>query len=1129
MNGHDGKPPGATRTAVESQRMLASGTLLAGRYRIEALTGVGGMGMVYRARDEELGVVVALKVMRPERLAEQHMLERFRRELVLARQVTHRNVVRIHDIGSDEGRLFLTMDFIDGRPLNDLLEKEGPLAVNRAVHIAAQLARALAAAHAEEVVHRDLKPANILVADGDRAFITDFGIARSLGTAGLTDAGSILGTPDYLSPEQARGDTVDGRSDIYALGLILYRMLTGELPFSGATFEEIVAQHTAGHARDITRTGVNVPRWLRRTIGRCLQREPADRYQDAGELARDLERHDSRWRMQGRWLRAAAVGVLAFGIGSALVWNGRRVTEPAPAVPDVGITAGYTVAVLPLKREGKMDEWIAGGFSELLSAQLAESAELHVIEPERLQRTLGDLEIHVDRMTDNERRQLVELLGVERLVSGSIIGNGNAFRIQLRVTVSDRPDTAPRMLVGDFAFADGWQHSLDALSRELRDVLEVSKTAVASTALTDSLPALESYARGVKALRDGDSLAALPDLEEAVTIDTAFIAAWVALSDAYSAAGRDDEALDAARNAVGQLGPESGRWSFEARARLAALGGEPEQAEQFLVQLLQAYPHDVETRVELAETIGESGRFDEAIDGLKKVVGQDANHPRAWYLMGKYSILNGDSQRAVDDFLVRALVIHNTLGNDQGRADVFNALGIASHELGQLQQAREYYAQAAQLREGIGDERGVVAALSNIARLQMVEGDYAGAREQFEQALRKLDAIGDRHGVASMHNELGILEEERGDYAAALDRYRTALQARERLGDRRAMAESYNNVGYAYYLLGEYDNAAVYLRQSLDAYIAMKNPDGEMQARQTYGLLEIARGNWNAALKAFLAAMEIARAIDYPHAVAVSRGNLGHIAQLQGRYAAAADAYAEAIGIMENVGDPRGLAEFTLHHAEMALDLGLPANPLLEKARAALNEAGNVEQGAWLAVLDARAALLDSDTEKARERINQAMLLAGQSGGKLTKLRAVAGLVELLLGVQEYDRALSEAGKYRGAADTTGNVSMRLQLLRLEATAASLSGETERARKALREAQRLAHDVGEYADGWRLHALAAVIADIESARMAEQEQAQQAYLRIRQNMNAAQRAAFESRHPLQSGEEGKDEYASVGE
>jgi eukaryotic-like serine/threonine-protein kinase len=279
----------ATETYVEMMERLAPDTRVAGRYRIVSIAGVGGMGVVYRARDEELGVDAAIKVLRRDLGSDPRVIERFRGELVLARQVSHKNVVRLHDIGEHEGIRFLTMDYVEGRSLREILENDGPFPLDRAVSIVRQVAEGLAAAHEKGIVHRDLKPGNILIDADGNAFITDFGVARSLEKSGITRAGAIVGTPDYLSPEQVSGDPVDGRTDLYALGIVFYEMLSGRLPFSGESQAEMLAQRIAGRPRDLKEAGVSAPAWVRGVLRRCLERSPARRYQSARELIEDLD------------------------------------------------------------------------------------------------------------------------------------------------------------------------------------------------------------------------------------------------------------------------------------------------------------------------------------------------------------------------------------------------------------------------------------------------------------------------------------------------------------------------------------------------------------------------------------------------------------------------------------------------------------------------------------------------------------------------------------------------------------------------------------------------------------------------------------------------------------------------
>ena len=291
------------------------GQNLGDRYHIVKLLGLGGMGAVYQAWDEELGVVVAVKVIRPAADADPHAAQtlerRFKQELLLARQVTHRNVVRIHDLGEIHGIKYITMPYIQGEDLATILRREGKLSIDRTLKIARSMVSGLAAAHAAGVVHRDLKPANIMINAGGEAMIMDFGIARSMTDAvapaavssvstgvrmqgyGQTMAGAVVGTVEYMAPEQALAAPVDQRADIYAFGLILYDLLLGRNRTRKAesTLTELYGRiKTAPPAPHSIDPGI--PEAVNRIINRCVQPDPAARYQTTAELAEEIARLD---------------------------------------------------------------------------------------------------------------------------------------------------------------------------------------------------------------------------------------------------------------------------------------------------------------------------------------------------------------------------------------------------------------------------------------------------------------------------------------------------------------------------------------------------------------------------------------------------------------------------------------------------------------------------------------------------------------------------------------------------------------------------------------------------------------------------------------------------------------------
>src|SRR5271154_414033 len=224
--------------------VLAPGTLLGTRYEIVQILGQGGMGAVYKANDLELDRIVAVKVIRPELGAQPEILQRFKQELILARQITHRNVIRIFDLSEANGIKFITMEFIEGQDLRSLITEKGRVSFDEAVRIIEQVCLALDAAHSEGVVHRDLKPQNIMLDKQGRASVMDFGIARSVESGGMTQTGTLVGTPDYMSPEQVMGEHVGVRSDFFAVGVILYDLLTGSLPYKAESTQQAMFKRT---------------------------------------------------------------------------------------------------------------------------------------------------------------------------------------------------------------------------------------------------------------------------------------------------------------------------------------------------------------------------------------------------------------------------------------------------------------------------------------------------------------------------------------------------------------------------------------------------------------------------------------------------------------------------------------------------------------------------------------------------------------------------------------------------------------------------------------------------------------------------------------------------------------------
>ncbi len=264
------------------------GELIAGRYELEKLVGSGGMSNVFRAHDRLLERTVALKILHEQYTRDDDYVERFRREARAVAQLTHPNIVTVIDRGEQDGRQFIVFEYVEGQNLKDL-SSHGPLDPHEAIRLALQVARALSFAHNRGLVHRDVKPQNVLLNEDGQAKVTDFGIARSLDVHGVTQTGTVLGTSDYIAPEQARGQKVDPKTDIYSLGAVLYELLTGEVPFSGDNFVAVAMRHVNEPAPSVLEHRPDCPLRLDLAIQRAMAKDPADRFASMDEFCAELE------------------------------------------------------------------------------------------------------------------------------------------------------------------------------------------------------------------------------------------------------------------------------------------------------------------------------------------------------------------------------------------------------------------------------------------------------------------------------------------------------------------------------------------------------------------------------------------------------------------------------------------------------------------------------------------------------------------------------------------------------------------------------------------------------------------------------------------------------------------------
>ncbi len=449
-----------TETIQIPIKELSTGSTFAGRYQVIEELGKGGMGKVYKAFDKKIKERVALKLLKPEIAADEKTIERFRNELKFARKISHRNICRMYDLGEEEGNNYITMEYVSGEDLKSTIRRIGQLPVAKSISIAKQICEGLAEAHRLGVVHRDLKPQNIMIDKEGNARIMDFGIARSLEAKGITEAGMIIGTPEYMSPEQVEGKEADQRSDIYTLGVILYEMVTGKVPFEGDTTLSIALKHKTEEPLDPREINAQIQEGLSRLILKCMEKDKKKRYQGAKELLSELS----------------------------------KIREKEPEAGKVGeVKWKNSIAVFPFTdlSPQKNQEYFCDGMAEELINALTKVDRLQVASRTSVFQFKGK---------GHDIREIGEKLKVQTILEGSVRKAGNRLRITAQlINVADGyhlwSERYDREMEDIFAIQDEIaQNIVQALKVKLSE----KEKQVLEKAATKDVQAFDFYLRGRK-------------------------------------------------------------------------------------------------------------------------------------------------------------------------------------------------------------------------------------------------------------------------------------------------------------------------------------------------------------------------------------------------------------------------------------------------------------------------------------------------------------------------------------------------------------------------------------------------------------------------------------------------------
>ncbi|MFY9826748.1 MAG: tetratricopeptide repeat protein [Thermoanaerobaculia bacterium] len=896
---------------------LAPGGVLAGRYRVVAFLGRGAVGEVYEALDQELGDAIAVKILRPEIARDERALHRFRREIQLARRVTHPNVCRVFDLvhhtspagdAPPADQVFLTMELLRGETLEQLLARQGRMSTAEALPVIGHIVAALTAAHANGVVHRDLKSGNVFLvpeASGTRAVVTDFGLAWSSietdDSASLTATGELVGSPAYMAPEQVRGEEATPATDIYALGVVIFEMVTGELPFVGksAFYTALKRLQEPAPSPRLHLSDLD-PAW-EKMILRCLERDPAKRFPSVRHVLRALgltkaeedatspvRLIESRVRQLRRRRRMALeLGAVALFLAASGLWwawrTGRLGSHAAPAATaQTSIKPGPAVAMRPLVAVLPFENLAAGPespqsrvFFELLPLELAASGTVRVVPAEEVDEALRDLAAADPARPDDLR--LRQRLGADFLVTGAYLPG----------TAGTRWDVILRGPSGTKTFSANGGEALESLPGKLRQALGAKSLAAGEAeALRGLQPEPEAavlWAEGLHRLRRGEAPAARDLLRRAVAAVPDNPLLHSALAEVWTDLGYVEEAQKEARQAfslAAVLGRDE-RLSLEARYHEAA--GEWADAAASWKQIADASPDDLATALRLVDAYEFAGKIPEAearlvrLHHLPEPAGSD---PRL-------DLAESESASVRSDFGWA----EKTAGRAVQRAEARGALKLA--------------------------------AQSRIAETRALLGlhDLGGAGRAAEQARRGFSAVGDERGaaqaaraLAQVHFQSGNMDGARADYAAALALY-------QRLGLEGKAAKTLREAGNLHNAVHDLDRAEAYYRQA--GVLAARVGDRQAEAAVLHNRANLMRqqGRLQEAKTLFRQALNLHREIGYVAGEAATLQGLAFIAVREGNLLEARAAYQQALALYPEKFDERG-AEVLNNLAEVSFQLG---------------------------------------------------------------------------------------------------------------------------------------------------------------------------------------------------------------
>ncbi|MGD2246118.1 MAG: protein kinase [Candidatus Aminicenantes bacterium] len=783
-----------TETMETPREELTTGSTFAGRYQIIEELGKGGMGRVYRALDRELNEEIAIKLIKPEIAQHKKSTERFKSEIKLARKVSHKNIGRVHELMEEKGIRFITMEYVPGEDLKSFIRRSGQLAVGTTIRIAKQVCEGLAEAHKVGIVHRDLKPNNIIIDKEGNARIMDFGIARSLESKGITGAGVMIGTPEYMSPEQVEGKDVDQRSDIYSLGVILYEMVTGRVPFEGNTPFTVGVKQKSESPQNPKEINPQIPEDLNSVILKCLKKEKLNRYQSAGEVRSQLDliekgmptterkapekkpltSKEITLSFSTKRLLIPALLILAVVIAAVFFWKPWAGGGAAPTIEDKA-----SLAVLYFKNntgDETLNNWRTA-LSDSIITDLSQSRYFEVLPSDRIFGILRKLNLEEAGVYATEDLKKVAAEGgVNHILTGSLSKAGEVFRIDYLIQEIPTGQTRGSDRVEGQGEASIFS-MVDQITKNIKQDFNLSQAQITGdvdrevgTITTASAEAFKYYSEGRQAHNSGEYEKSIALMERAVAVDPEFAMAYRSMAMAYGNIrlhGKGDEYIKKAFDLSDRL-PDRERYIIQADFYRQS-STTYDKALQIYDKLLELYPDDRIASNNSALIYNSLEQWDKAAERYKiSVQRKDPSVLGYGNLASVYTSM-GRHEEAVD-------LLRSYIEDFQDNAGIRANLADTYISMGELDQALVEIDKAFSLNPTDWSH------LYTKGSILYLKGDLEASRRVFEEMEQK-----DNPGAKAI-SKLGylLLDILRGKLDRAIDYSKKAI----------AICQSYNQKGW---------------------------------------------------------------------------------------------------------------------------------------------------------------------------------------------------------------------------------------------------------------------------------------------------------------------------------------------